>query len=50
MEKDAILKEYPFLTKEQIQAAVSYAAKLVGKGESYVFDKAQTVVAHKISR
>lgn len=41
MEKDEIMKEYPFLTKEQIQAAVNYAAKLVGKEESYIFDKAQ---------
>lgn len=49
MEKDEIIKEYPFLTKKQIQAAVSYAAKLVGKEESYIFDKAQ-VVAHEISR
>jgi len=49
MEKDEILKEYPFLTKAQIKAAVNYAAKLVGKGESYIFDKAQ-VVAHEISR
>ncbi|EKD84652.1 MAG: protein of unknown function DUF433 [uncultured bacterium] len=49
MEKNEILKEYPFLTKKQIQAAVNYAAKLVGKEESYIFDKAQ-VVAHEISR
>ena len=49
MEKNEILKEYPFLTKKQIQAAVNYAAKLVGKEESYIFDKAQ-VVALEISR
>lgn len=49
MEKQEIIKEYPFLTKEQIQASVNYAAKLVGKEESYIFDKAQ-VVAHEISR
>ncbi len=49
MEKDEIIKEYPFLTKKQIQAAVNYAAKLVGKEESYIFDKAQAV-AHEISR
>ncbi len=49
MEKKEIIKEYPFLTKKQIQAAVNYAAKLVGKEESYIFDKAQ-VVAHEISR
>ncbi len=49
MEKDEIIKEYPFLTKKQIQAAVSYAAKIVGKEESYIFNKAQTT-AHEISR
>lgn len=49
MEKDEIIEQYPFLTKKQIQAAVDFAAKLVGKEESYVFDKAQTV-AHEISR
>ncbi len=49
MEKDEIIKEYPFLTREQIKAAVKYAAKIVGKEESYIFDKAQTV-AHEISR
>lgn len=49
MEKNEIIKEYPYLTKEQIQAAVDYATKLVGKEESYIFDKAQTV-AHEISR
>lgn len=49
MEKDEIIKEYSFLTKKQIQAAVDYAAKLVGKEESYIFDKAQAVT-HEISR
>ncbi|KKS14136.1 hypothetical protein A2617_00450 [Candidatus Daviesbacteria bacterium RIFOXYD1_FULL_41_10] len=49
MEKNEIIKEYPFLTKAQIQAAVDFAAKLVGKEESYIFDKAQAV-AHEISR
>lgn len=44
-----IVKEYPFLNKKQIQAAVNYAAKLVGKEESYIFDKAQTVT-HEVSR
>lgn len=34
-----ILKEYPFLTKRQIGAAISYAAKIVRKEESYIFDK-----------
>lgn len=49
MEKAEIIKEYPFLTKRQIQAAVDYAVKMVGKEESYIFDKAH-VVAHGISR
>lgn len=49
MEKEDIIKEYPFLTKKQIQAAVNYAAKMVGKEESYIFDKAQTI-AHEVSR
>lgn len=48
MEIKDILKEYPFLKKEQIQAAVSYAAKLLAKEESYIFDKSHTV-AHEIS-
>lgn len=49
MEKEEIIKEYPFLTKKQIQAAVNFATKLVGKEESYIFDKVQ-IVAHEISR
>src|SRR3989338_5364943 len=49
MDKEAIIKEYPFLTKKQIQASVNFAAKLVGREESYIFDKAQTVT-HEISR
>lgn len=49
MEKEEIIKEYPFLTKKQIQAVVNFATKLVGKEESYIFDKVQ-IVAHEISR
>lgn len=49
MEKKDILKEYPFLTGKKIQAAVNYAVELVGKEESYIFDKAQTI-AHEVSR
>ncbi len=48
MEAKDILKEYPFLKKEQIQAAVDYAAKLLSKEESYIFSKSHTV-AHEIS-
>lgn len=29
METSEIIKEYPFLTREQIQAAVDYAAKIL---------------------
>jgi len=48
MEIKEILKEYTYLKKEQIRAAIGYAAKLVGKEESYIFDKAHAV-AHEIS-
>ena len=48
MEVKDLLKEYPFLTKEQIQAAINFATKLVGKEESYIFDKSHTV-AHELS-
>ncbi len=48
MEIKEILKEYPYLNKEQIQAAVKYAADIVSKKESYFFEKPQTV-AHEIS-
>lgn len=45
---EEVLKEYPFLTKQDVQAALEYAAKLVAKEESYLFDKARSV-AHEIS-
>ncbi len=48
MEIREILKEYPFLGKKQVQAAIGYAAKLINKEESYVFRKPSTV-AHEIS-
>lgn len=48
MEIKEILKEYPYLNKEQIQAAIKYAADIVSKKESYLFGKSQTVV-HEIS-
>ncbi|MEK7077397.1 MAG: DUF433 domain-containing protein, partial [Patescibacteria group bacterium] len=38
MEVADILKEYPFLKKDQVQAAIDYAAKIIGKEESYIFD------------
>lgn len=43
METNQIIKEYPFLTKKQVQAAIDYAAKMVGKEESYIFDKSHEV-------
>jgi len=48
MEIKEILKEYPFLKKEQVKAAIDYATKLVSKEESYIFDKSRAV-AHEIS-
>ncbi len=37
-----ILKEYPYLTKEQVQAAVDYAAKIMSKEERYIFTNPKT--------
>ena len=48
MEIKDILKEYPFLEKAQIEAALDFAAKIVRRQESYLFDKARTV-PHEIS-
>ena len=48
MTVDDIVKEYPFLKKDQIQAAIQYAAKIVGKEESYIFEKSQAIT-HEIS-
>jgi len=49
MGTEEILVEYPFLKREQIQAAIDYAKKLVSKEESYFFDKLNRT-AHEISR
>ncbi len=35
METKEILKEYPFLKKKYIQAAINYAAKLTGNKKAY---------------
>mgnify|MGYP003877750135 CR=1 FL=1 len=43
-----ILKEYPFLKREQVRAAIDYATKLVNKEESYIFDKSHSI-AHEVS-
>lgn len=47
MDTKDILKEYSFLTKAQVEAAVDYAAKIVGKEESYIFDTAKTLSSKK---
>ena len=39
MEISDILKEYPYLTRKQVLAAVNYASKIVEKEESYIFKK-----------
>lgn len=49
MSIEEMLREYPFLKKKHIQAAIDYAAKVVGKEESYLFEKASTI-PHEISR
>jgi uncharacterized protein (DUF433 family) len=43
MEIKGIIKEYPFLKKEQVQAAIDYAKNLVEKEESYIFDKSHSI-------
>lgn len=45
---EEIIKEYPFLKKADIKAAIDFAAKMVGKEESYIFNKSFSV-AHEIS-
>lgn len=47
MEIKEILKEYPFLKKEQVQAAIEYANALVRKEERYIFDTSSPT--HEIS-
>lgn len=51
MEIKEMLKEYPFLTMEQIQAAIQYAAEQVGskKSTAYKADKPQAIL-HEIHR
>lgn len=43
MEINEILKEYPFLKKEQIQASIDYAKNIVSREESYFFDKTHNI-------
>lgn len=49
MSMEEMLREYPFLKKEHIHAAIDYAAKIIGKEESYLFEKASTFT-HEIRR
>ena len=51
MEIKEMLREYPFLTMEQIQAAIQYAAKQVGikKSASQISNKPQAIL-HEIHR
>lgn len=49
MNIEEMLREYPFLKKKHIQAAIDYAAKVVGKEESYIFEKA-SAITHEIHR
>lgn len=53
-EIDEILKEYPFLKRKHVQAAINYAAKLIGKTESYFFETAKNsssqAILHEIHR
>lgn len=49
MDMEEMLREYPFLKRKHIQAAIDYAAKIVGKEESYLFEKA-SAVTHEIHR
>ncbi|MDO8503795.1 MAG: DUF433 domain-containing protein [bacterium] len=48
MEIKEILKEYPFLKKEQVKAAIDFATKMVAKEESFIFDKSSAT--HEVSR
>lgn len=52
MEIKEILKEYPFLAKEQIQAAIEYAAKKVGSKKTAGLKNSPKVqaVLHEIHR
>ena len=52
MEIKEILKEFPFLTRKQVEAAIGFAAKRAGKKDDYVVDEAtkNSAVPHEISR
>lgn len=54
MEIKDVLKEFPFLTKAQVEAALSYAAKEVGKNKRHLRkeDAPSSIgaIPHEISR
>lgn len=52
MEIKEMLKEYPFLTRDQIEAAIRYAAQKVGKDKlrSNEEDPSLIAAAHEIHR
>lgn len=43
IEMKEILKEYSFLKKEHIQAALDYVKNLISREESYIFDKSRAI-------
>lgn len=53
MEIKEILKEYPFLKREYVQAAINYAAKLTGNKKAYTSAKIPSenfqAIPHEIS-
>lgn len=50
MEIKEILKEYPFLSKDQIKAAIEYAAQRVGKERVGGEEASRIATAHEIHR
>ena len=44
MGTNEILKEYPFLTKEKISAAIEYASSILKKEERYIFTNKHTAL------
>lgn len=53
MEIEEILREYPFLKRRHVLAAIDFASKLVGKTETYTFDPLKITsqpTVHEVSR
>ena len=44
MEIKDIIKEYPYLNKKQIQTAISYAANLIKREETYIFNHSKKIL------